>query len=60
MTHKALIGQLEKVVTELNRRTTVDKDFPLVMRVRGLVDNYMALAELYEQQKAQLDAFLQK
>ena len=41
-------NELEAITRELDRHSTHDKDFPIVMRVKGLVDRYKALSEAYE------------
>jgi len=46
-------GQVATAHKEMNKHSAVDKDFPLVMRVKGLVDNYAALAKLVPEQKPQ-------
>ena len=39
------LGQLFAIKNELDRYSMIDAEFPLAMRVKGLVDRYAALAE---------------
>lgn len=45
---EALEGEIKTAHAELDKRCTIDKEFPLVMRVKGLVDHCKALAALVE------------
>ena len=50
-----LESQLEDITKELDRHSEHDKEFPLVVRVKGLVDRYKSLAEINERQHTALE-----
>jgi len=51
-----LESHLEAIEKELDRHSEHDKGFPTVMRVKGLVDRYKALAEINERRHEALKA----
>lgn len=46
-------GEIAEIHKQLNFLDETDKEFPAVMRVRGLVKRYIALSVLYEELKKQ-------
>jgi len=48
---KRLSDEIATAHAEMDKHGTVDKEFPLVMRVKGLVDRYAALADRYKDLK---------
>ena len=57
MTVEGLLCEIEVCHKELNRAKEWDKDFPLVMRIKGLVDNYLALRERFEEMECLVDEY---
>ena len=48
------ISELEAINKELDKHTTHDKEFPTVMRVKGLVDRYKSLSEANDRMRMAL------
>ena len=53
-----LESRLEAIAKELDRHSEHDKEFPLVMRVKGLVDRYKSLSEINELKSEVLQAII--
>lgn len=54
---KTATDQCEAIEETLNKFTTMDKGFPLEMRVKGLIDRYQALSKRYESLKGTIREF---